>query len=213
MEQRDIQSKKRYVVSFFVACLIFLIIFGVSYSLSYFELQRVSYLQDSSAYQIFEDKLIADFFNEDNCNLSLFSKISQDLNFHGRIMDDLEKKFGKGDKDILFRKNFYSLVEVEHFDFVNEFNLRCNASFIPLLFFYSNEPSKVEDSEFVGGLISSISSKNSKVMVYSFDINLESDIVKRLKLKYNITESPTVIVGNNLIFHPRNSDNIEKFIN
>lgn len=213
MVDRPIQSKKRYLISFIIAVVIFAFIFGISYSISYLEFQRVSSLQDQSAYQIFEDKIAQSFFAGELCSYESFEKISQDLNFQGRMIDEMEKKFGKNDESVLFRKRFYTLVQLEHFDFVNLINKNCNSTAKIILFFYSNEPKETKASERVGNLIGFVATKHSNLMVYSFDLNLESNLISSLKTKYNITDSPSIIVEDNFVFDPQTSDEIEKYLN
>ena len=213
MKTRPIQSKKRYLISFIIAVVIFALIFGISYSISYLEFQRVSNLQDQSAYQIFEDKIAQSFFKGNLCSYESFDKISQDLNFQGRMIEEMEKKFGKNDASVLFRKKFYTLVQLEHFDFVNLINKNCNVTNQVILFFYSNNPDETKDSERVGNLIGFVATKYPNLMVYSFDLNLESNLISNLKKKYNITKSPSLIVENNFIFDPQNSDEIEEYLN
>ena len=110
MEDRPVQSRRRYLMSFIITLVVFVLIFVISYSISYFEFQRVSNLQDESAYQIFEDKLTQSVFGSNICSYESFSKISQDLNFQGRMIDEMETKFGKNDPSVLFRKKFYTLI-------------------------------------------------------------------------------------------------------
>ena len=92
MEKREFQSKKRYVISFLVGTFIFLFVFILSYSLSYLEFQRVSSLQYDLAYDIFSHKLDYLLFDLGICREESLDQVSRDLNFQGRIIDDLEKK-------------------------------------------------------------------------------------------------------------------------
>ena len=213
MEKRDFESKNRYAISLVIATVVFLLIFAISYSISYFELQRVSNLQVGVGYEIFEDKLGHSFFNEQICNGSSFSKVSQDLSFQGRIVDDLERRLGKQNENVLLRKQFYSLIEIEHFEFVREFNQKCREDLNTILFFYSNNVSEIEDSEEAGRILGSVSSRNENLIIYSFDIDLESELVNKLEKKYNVTASPTAVINEKTkIKLPANIQEIEKHL-
>ena len=213
MEKRDFESKNRYAISLVIATVVFLLIFAISYSISYFELQRVSNLQVDVGYEIFEDKLGHSFFNEQICNGSSFSKVSQDLSFQGRIVDDLERRLGKQNENVLLRKQFYSLIEIEHFEFVREFNQKCREDLNTILFFYSNNVSEIEDSEEAGRILGSVSSRNENLIIYSFDIDLESELVNKLEKKYNVTASPTAVINEKTkIKLPANIQEIEKHL-
>ena len=213
MEQRKFESKNRYLISLVIGTLVFLLVFAISYSVSYFEFQRVSNLQVGVGYDIFKDKLDYSFFKEDICGTESFEKVSQDLGFQGRIIDDLERKFGKQDEDVLLRKQFYSLIELEHFEFVKTYNEKCGNKIDTILFFYSNNASEIEDSEEAGRILGVVSSRNDNLIIYSFDIDLDSDLVDKLEKNYNITNPPVAVINEKAkIGLPANIQEIERHL-
>ena len=214
MEERKIQSKSRYLWAFIVGTAIFAVVFLISYSISYLEFQRISNLQGIIAYDIFEDKLDYSFFNLGTCSNESFKKISEDLGFQGNIINDLEGKLGKENPVVLEKKKFYTLIELEHFEFINMLNKDCGTKINTVLFFYSNRKEDIVEGEDTGRLLDVLYSRNSdNLMIYSFDVNLDSDLVKNLMKKYNIENSPTVIVnGKTKLFHPENINLIEKYL-
>lgn len=214
--ERQFESKNRYLVSLIIGTIIFLLVFAISYSLSYFELQRVSNIQTDTSYSIFEDKLDHSLFNISSCDSNSFEKISKDLGFQGRIIDDLERKLGKHNENVLLRKKFYSLVEIEHFEFVREFNKECRRKHNTILFFYSNNASKIDASEESGRVLGVVSNKYEKnLTIYSFDVDLASDLVNKLQAKYNVKDSdaPTIVINEKArVVNPSNIAEIEKHI-
>jgi len=214
VEPRKVKSRARYIFAFLIGTILFAFGFMIVYSISYFEYQRVSNLQSNTAYNIFEDKLSYSFFNESICTNISLEKISNDLGFQGAVINDLENKFGKNDERVLDRKKFYSIVLLEHFEFVKLLNEKCNSNISTILFFYSNIPSESERSGGVGRLLDIIGSKNpGKIMVYSFDVNLNSDMIKKIKEKYNITGSPIVVINEkNKVVNPQGIREIEKWL-
>ena len=213
MKKRKIQSKKRYFLAFLIGTAIFILIFALSYAISYLEFKRISNLQVESAYEIFEDKLYYSLFDEQTCTIESFNKISSDLSFQGKIIDDLEKKLGKDDENVLFRKKFYTLIELEHFEFINLINERCGRDIKTILFFYSNLRSDLETSEEVGRLLTVAYNRNENLMIYSFDINLHSDLIEKLKEVYDIEKSPTLIINREVkVENPQSIFDIEEHL-
>lgn len=213
MESRAFQSKKRYLISFIIGTVIFFLVFGLSYSFSYLEFQRVSNLQGTLAYDIFTHKLDYSLFDKGVCSEESFDKVSRDLNFQGRIIDDLEKSLGKNNKNVLFRKKFYTLIELEHFEFVNLLNRICELDIQTILFFYSNENKDLQYSEDVGRLLTTVFRRNENLMIYSFDINLDSELIMELKNKYDVSEAQTLIInGEIMIVKPKNVNDIEAYL-
>ena len=169
-------------------------------------------LQTGLAYDIFAHKLDYSLFDKE-CENESFEQVSRDLYFQGGIISDLEKRLGKNNKDILFRKKFYTLIELEHFEFVNTLNDKCDSDIRTILFFYSNEDEDIENAEKLGRLLSVVNGRNQKLHIYSFDVNLESELITDLKNHYGI-ESPQTIVINqkNILVNPENIDEIERYL-
>lgn len=213
MKERGFQSGKRYIVSFLIGTVVFILVFALTYSLSYLEFRRVSDLQVDISYEIFKDKLDYSLFNEPICTNESFERVSRNLGFQGRIIDDLERKLGKQNEKVLFRKKFYTLIELEHFDFINLLNEKCDRNVQTILFFYSNEGSNTKDSEDAGKLLSVVHSKTENLMIYSFDINLDSDLIEKLKEKYDVERSPTMIInGEFRVENPQNLLDVEVYL-
>lgn len=194
-EYRTIQSKRRYILAFLIGTFIFVIGFIITYTISYIEFSRMSNIQDQTSYAIFEDKLYYRFFNESDCFVEKFNKISEDLREQRSIMAVLEDRLEKNNKNVLFRKKFYTLIELEHLELVRHFNKNCNSNTSTILFFYSNEKEDIEQSEDAGKILDYLSNKYPELIIYSFDINLESGLIVSLKQKYNVSESPIIIIN------------------
>jgi len=194
-EKRDIQSGGRYILAFIIGTLIFILGFALTYSISYIQYDRISNFQDITSYSIFSDKLGYEIFSDNICSFSNFKEISDELGYQGKIINDLEKKLGKNNKDVLFRKRFYTLVELEHFEFVNKVNKDCNRNISTILFFYSNLEGDIDRSESAGKVLDALVNRHNILIVYSFDINLDSELITELKNKYLVYSSPVAIVN------------------
>ena len=79
-----------------------------------------------------------------------------------------------------------------------------------ILFFYSNDEEDLQNSEKIGRFLEIIHSKNENVVIYSFDINLRSKLMKNLLNKYGIDKDGILIINNNqFIENPRTLAEIE----
>jgi hypothetical protein len=215
MENRAVQSKRRYVFALLIGTAVFVLVFLLSYYISYLEFQRVSTLQAQTAYEIFEDKLNYILFNENICSEKVFQEISTDLGFQGRIIDDLENKLGKNNENVLLRKKFYTLVELEHLEFINLLNEKCDFNINTILFFYSNEKSDLGKSEELGRLLGTVYARNQEnLMIYSFDINLNSKLIENLRNLYEIDRSSVIIINQETkLVNPQDLFEIENYLN
>jgi len=211
MVNREIQSGRRYVFAFIIGTGLFILGFFIVNSLTYFEYQRISNLQDELAYKIFEDKLNYRLFGKEICSEESYKKISEDLGFQGRIIDDLERKFGKDDLRVIERKKFYSLILLEHFEFVNLRNTECDDFVHTILFFYSNDNEYIEGSEELGRMLGGVHSRNENLVIYSFDFNLDSDLVRELKDRYYVQQPLEILIDERVKINDiKNIEEIER---
>jgi len=194
---RSFKSTRNYLFAFLIGTIVFILVISLSYYFSYMEFNKNSYLQDQVAYSIFEDKLDYTFFNKGKCSKEHFDKITRDLYNNGNVMAKLENKLGKDNEIVIQRKKFYSLVELEHLEFLQMYEENCDLDMDYLLFFYSNKKQKIDLSDRAGRIVSNVRKTNDDIYVYSFDANLNTTIINKLKQKYNVSshESPVVIVN------------------
>lgn len=201
MIDRKFVSKKRYLLAFTIGTAIFLFGFALTYFFAFLEYQRNITDQDYLSYKIFQDRMRYSLLNESICNNSAYSEISNDLNFQLQIMRQLENKFGKNNSDVLFRKKFYVLNQLTHYEFMKSLNFDCNKSINIILFFYSNKKENLDKSEKLGELIGILNEKNKdRLMVYSLDMELDSDLIEILKQKFSVKDTPVVILNENVRF-------------
>ena len=214
MEERKFKNKKNYLFAFIIGTFVFIAIFFLTRSLSSIESDRIYSIQGEMAQDIFKDKLIYSFFDEHSCSEESFSQISKDLGYSGKIIDDLEKKLGKDDKNVLEQKKFYTLVLLEHLQFVKDYNDICHTSIPVLLFFYSNQKEKTQETEDMGRILDIIARDYPELVIYSFDVNLNSELITKIMNKYNITDSPIILVNEHSISGKiTNLKEIEKYLN
>ena len=215
MKPRKIQSKKRYAWAFAIATVIFILGFAVTYSVAFFEFQRISAQQGPLSYEIFQDKLQLSLFGKDICTEETYKDVSEDLAFQGSIIGDLEEKMGKGHEGVLFRKKFYTLILLEHLELINTINKECDKNINTILFFYSNEKEDLEASEDIGGMLGVLHERNKDdLFIYSFDMNLDSELIDSLNQKYDVSAPMKIILNENKSFTTLNSINdIEPLLN
>ena len=212
METHRLDNWGLYLIALLISTVVFIIVLIVASFVSNFESTDLLKNQFENSYSIFKDKYL---FSQNQllCQEGSLDQVSKDLFFHGKVISDLEERLGKNNEQVLFQKKFYTLVLLEHLDFVNQINLKCNYSIPTILFFYSNKDETIDKNENVGNLLDHLSNKYSELKVYSFDVNLNDALIESLILRYNVNEVPTVVLGNGTsIVNPTNVDQIETYL-
>lgn len=201
----------KYIISFFIATIIFIIVFLASFGVSYLNYTKV--VEEQSVIRGYIEDLDSSLDGENTCDEGLLLKASEKLDVAGSRMSLLETRFGKNDARVLKQKDLYSELEVKHFEITKAFDVECGKDFSTILFFYSNSENDKDNSERVGFILSTFKNKNpGSVMIYSFDANLDSEIINSLKTKYGVSEVPMIVVDEGIPKNIRNIDDINEKI-
>lgn len=149
-----------------------------------------------------------------NCSSNFFESTSGTLDSIAKDMNILEAQWGANDPRVLEEKKLYSQLEEDHLKIVLRLNKECNDNFLPIIFFYSNQKNETDASQTVSFILSSFRQDNlGKVMVYSFDYNLNSSAVGEMINKYGITNAPSIAIGKNwTVFTPTNINQLDPYL-
>jgi len=184
----------RIVISFILATLLFFAGFWVSQLVSYGVLDRVNYSQEELREEFFNLMLQRDIL-ADTCKIVEYKPFLNRLDEMQNYMETLERRLGRDDEGVLEQKKVYSVLLAQHFLFVEEHNEECEEFFPTVLFFYSNHPNYFDQAYSIGRILSSLKRQDRNIMIYSFDYDLDSEVIGALKLRYNVTE-PNIIIIN-----------------
>ena len=138
-------------------------------------------------------------FEEEPCKEINASPLTEQLYELGLKLDFMENSLGEDNEEVLRLKEYYGLLELRQWVFIKKIIKECNQSVVPVLYFYSNKGDcpKCEEQGFI---LSYLRRKYPELSVYSFDINIEDGALLQVKKYFEITEAPSVVVGNNVSY-------------
>lgn len=201
---------RRILAAFFISSFLFAAIFIGAYGISYWNYQRLSYqtnILENSVGRL--DGIIARFECDDSLLISS-SDIFEEAAFRLTL---LEKRFGKNDVRVLEQKKLYTELQYRHFLITKKFNDQCNGSFLPLFFFYSNLEDREEESERMGFVLTTFERQDAeRIVIYSFDFNLDSSIISLLRQNHNITRAPYVVVNEQEGLYVRSIEDLTPYV-
>ncbi len=202
----------RILISFVIATVLFLSGFFVSNLISQEKYDDISFSQEELRYQLFSLELQREILSS-SCDNFDYSRFSQELGEMGGYLTILEERLGKKDKRVLEQKKVYSMLEVQHFLFIKDYNENCDDDFTTILFFYSNEALYLDKATRLGFILEALKSQEDNVMIYSFDYDLDSDLINALKLKYEIENQNTLILNEEIkIEDLKNINEIKQYL-
>jgi len=200
----------RFVVAFLIATFLFLFLFFVSYFISYSNYNIIKNQGNIINISISEIELLG---NISSCEPDVLLIASDKLDISSSRLRLLEEEFGKTDVRVLEQKKIYSNLMFKHFLLVKKENLYCEQGFATIIFFYSNIGELEKESERMGFILSRFKANYpNKVMIYSFDYDLDYDIINKLKEEYSINSAPLVLINEGLLLYVGNIDDLENIV-
>ncbi len=192
-------KKSIFFTSLALTVLIFSTAIILNYSLDFFRLGSIlgaikeheinyeSYLAEEEFASAFGGDTCRILYNRIETLKEEIIKVGNEISNYGQI-----SVFKKKEYEQLRRQ--YFLLQLKFLPLIEKANADCSSNYIPILFFYKSEDEK---SERQGYILSEISKKFPKnVLVISLDAEYEPEpIILILLEKYNITETPSLIIG------------------
>ncbi len=210
MVKREI--KGRYLIAFLLTASVFVLGIFLGIIISDFKTSKIyGYERDLMTNFLTQD-LESDLLISHPCDFVNSSFVSQELFGVGDRLSALEKDLGKTNEQVLSLKKYYMVLQVKDYLFFKNFNEKCSGKFILNLFFYSNDHKICEKCEDQGFVLSYARAKNDKLRTYSFDVDLDTPIIKYLMSRYNVTAVPAVIFNDKVYNEFINTQKAEKII-
>ena len=203
-------SRIRLLLALLIAIFIFVNIFLFTYTISFLKSQKISEIESDIRYSLLSFNVERELLK--SCDDKVLDIISKDLDEVGSIVSILEENFGKDDKKVLEQKRLYTLMEVQHFLNIKEYNEDCDKNKHTFLFFYSNQNPFDVEAERVGKILNTLKSKNKDVMIYSFDYDLDFQIIDLLKSLYNVSAPNVVVINEKGPFTINHIDDLDKHL-
>ncbi len=152
------------------------------------ELQNEIYTQSLSLDALF------DLATENLCDEEGLIPINNQLNELGNKLTIIEEDTKRSLESQLLA-NQYVALEVKHFLLINEINRECGEKYSTILYFFSPDRNECSNCAAQGALLTEVKEQKPALMIYSFNWNIDSPVVDRLLLDYDINNIPTLIIN------------------
>ncbi|MCL6500661.1 MAG: hypothetical protein K6T16_01350 [Candidatus Pacearchaeota archaeon] len=213
-ESRLGKSLERYLAAFSLATLFFIIGILIGSAITSSKIESITTTEENIRLEMLDLELQNNLAEYNPCGTYYLYSLGERLDEIGTRLIMLENQLGKNDKRVIELKKPYTLLQVQHYFLVRNRVERCGENYTIFLFFYSNRPEFIDESEKQGFVIGYLGDKYGydRVKVYSIDGDLDLGVVQTLKEMNKIITFPTTIVNNKMYvgFHSR--EELEKEI-
>jgi glutaredoxin-related protein len=213
MREAERKFKLKIVAALSVTLVIFLVGMMVGDIIANLRLGESSRLAKEIRLHTLEAELHTKLVEEHLCKTDVF-ELTKERSELGRKLDFLEKNLGKKNKDVLELKREYTVLMVNQWLLLEEFKRRCNQTNVNIiLFFYSNNETYSKFCEAQGFVLDSLYLQHPKeIVIYSFDIDLDSEIIRTLKEIYNIKTLPSLVIEGKVYEGVIDKQSLEKIL-
>jgi hypothetical protein len=185
-------SWMKLVATISLAVLIFLIGIGIGYFITESKISEILSLEKETRFEleslIIQDQLLEEYPCKD---INLLTGRVDDL---GTKLTFLESQYNKNDPKILELKKPYTLLQVRHYLAMKKMVDKCGYNYSLVLFFYSNSPEEIRESEEQGFVLDYLRKKYRNIKIYSFDAELDMDVISYLLESYEIAITPSTVI-------------------
>jgi hypothetical protein len=208
MTNRQKINPVKYITVFAITTLVFIV--GILIG-NYFSSQKLQQIDDIGQ-QLKTDttamELQYELIAEDPCAHINSTPLADELYEMASKLDYMENRLGEDDQNVKDLKEYYSLLELRHWLFMQKTNKECNQSSARILFFYTNEEdcSKCKEQ----GFILTWARRNyENVYVYSFDYTIKNDALDTVKRIFAIEGTPAIVINKQTYNNFMTRDEIE----
>jgi len=194
MSSRRDFPKQKFAAAFILTLFIFLLVLVTNSFLNDAKLNRLNSIYDDLRIDTLNAELQYALLSENPCLALNFKPLNNELFELGNKLTYMEEQQGKKNQQVLSLKKYYSILEARHWLFIKKASQECNTNATPILYFYSNEPD-CKNCETQGFVFSYVKKVMPDILVYSFDVNLDSSAIYTLKINYNVTTTPSFVIN------------------
>ncbi len=143
---------------------------------------------------------------ENICSLNTTSLFEEKVAL-GKMLTDLERRFGKENEEVMAKKEIYELIEIKTLQYIERTKQSCGQDFNIVLFFYTNKKAdplgSVDGCEDEGKVLDQLVYDHNElgqgraIYVFAFDVNSKNQATKALLLSHNVASVPTLIINGN----------------
>jgi len=187
----------KYIVVFFITASIFFSVFYISDKINTSRLEKLSDLQEKMSLSILSTETRFALLKESSCSdvflgSELEIGVTRELNNLVSRIKFLESELGSEDKDVLYLKERYSLLQIKDYLLVKELSNKCGYNITTVLYFSGENCSECKNQSIV---LDAIREENDNIRVYWFDGAINVATVNILETLFNISSYPALVIG------------------
>lgn len=201
----------KYLYSLIITIAIFATAIFASKFFNNQRVDNIKSIQDNIAINILSIETQFDLLKEVPCSNLDSNILSEELIKIGERLSYIESNRGVDDKEVIYLKKYYSLLEIKDYLLTKRLSEKCvNKKIAYIIYLYSNNKN-CESCNKQSLVLTAMRQKYPELRVYSFDYDLDLSSIETLKKAYKVPETfPIIIVDDKVISGYIDKDTLEK---
>jgi len=184
----------RITAALSITLLIFFSGFVGGYFLTSGKISQLTELQNEIYTQSLSLDALFDLASENLCDTKGLIPINNQLNELGNKLTIIEKDTSRSFEAQLLAEQYVAL-EVKHFLLIKDINQECGKKYSTVLYFFSPDRGECSNCAAQGALLTEVKEQMPELMIYSFNWNIDSPVIDRLLLDYDVDTIPTLVIN------------------
>lgn len=184
----------RITAALSITLLIFFSGFVGGYFLTSGKISQLTELQNEIYTQSLSLDALFDLASENLCHAEGLIPINNQLNELGNKLTIIEKDTSRSFEAQLLAEQYVAL-EVKHFLLIKDINQECGKKYSTVLYFFSPDRGECSNCAAQGALLTEVKEQMPELMIYSFNWNIDSPVIDRLLLDYDVDTIPTLVIN------------------
>ena len=184
----------RITAALSITLLIFFSGFVGGYFLTSGKISQLTELQNEIYTQSLSLDALFDLASENLCHAKGLIPINNQLNELGNKLTIIEEDTSRSFEAQLLAEQYVAL-EVKHFLLIKDINQECGKKYSTVLYFFSPDRGECSNCAAQGALLTEVKEQMPELMIYSFNWNIDSPVIDRLLLDYDVDTIPTLVIN------------------
>lgn len=191
------KNSNRYLISFLIASLFFVLAFWGSSKIAQDKLNTVQQIQNKIATDILSSETRFALLRTSTCehvveDNDFERQLTSELNDFARRVKFMESQVGQQDERLINLKEQYSLLQIKDLILIRELATRCGTETVTVLSFHDLN---CEDCNQQSIVLDELHDRRPEIRIYWFDRSLNTPAMQTLLSMFKIKDVPSVVIN------------------
>lgn len=207
-------SYKRYISTFFIVIILFIIAFYFSNQLANKKMNEVKAIQDKISTDILSTETRFSLLGSSSCDhVKLSDEFETGLNIElsemARRVKFMENQLGYDDAQVSLIRDQYALLQIKDYILKKQLKERCGENIETILYFYGPDCIDCKEQSIV---LDEISTRYPQIRIYWFDIDSKTPAMKTLLSIFSVKDIPASVIKDKYHSGFQSLDDIQKYL-